>query len=256
VSFLNPRGFTPNIVAGALGPLVPLAAAWGLAQTRARRWLLFALAVFLAFVLLLTQSRGALLALVGVTAMIPVMYNPRRFLAPTLAVGAGLVIVFVLFQSTAIELMLASDSQGSASERLELWDRALRMLRDFSFTGIGIGTFEPTVMTLYPLFVANPGAPQPHAHNLFLQMGVDFGVGGFVAFVGLTTLVLITGWMTIRRAKDSAAKWVAVGLLAGMLVFFLHGFLDAIFVSTKVSVVIWSLVGLMMTVNHLQRSAE
>jgi putative inorganic carbon (HCO3(-)) transporter len=128
------------------------------------------------------------------------------------------------------------------------------MMRDFSFTGIGLGTFEETVLSLYPLFVANPGAPQPHAHNLFLQMGVDFGIGGFVAFLGLVTVALVGGWQNIRRAEDATTQWLAIGLLAGILVFLLHSLLDAVFVSTKVSVVIWSMLGFLMALVGMQRA--
>lgn len=257
LEFLNPRGFTPNIVAGALAPLVPLALAWAMVQKQLRLGIVVAaLAFALLSVILLTQSRGALLALVVACALLPLLHNPRRlWLVPAILIPV-VILVLIIGPSNVTETVMVSDTQGSAGERVELWDRALRMMRDFPFTGIGLGLFEQTVVSLYPLFYSPPGAPLPHAHNLYLEMGVEFGVGGFIAFLGLLTSVVGVGWQAIRRAANEAQGWLAAGLLASVIVFMGHSWLDAIFVSTKVSVIIWSLVGLLMALFLTEREAK
>lgn len=241
---LNPRGFAPNIVAGALAPVVPLAAVWALTR---RGWLRVGLAIgalFLLGVVILTQSRGALLGLVGAFGILSVWRVPRLVWAVPIVVVAAVAAIFYFGPRPLAEFILVSDSTGSAGGRLELWDRALRMFQDFPFTGIGLGTFEPTVFTMYPLFQNAPGAPAPHAHNLYLQMGVDFGVGGFVAFLGLVTTALSTAFWNLRRADARPAAVLAVGLLASYAAFLLHGLLDAVAVSTKVSIIIWLMLAL------------
>lgn len=257
LEFLNPRGFTPNIVAGALAPLVPLALVWTILQKQLRfRLLAGAITLVLFGVVVLTQSRGALLALVVACALLPLLHNPRRlWLVPAILIPL-IAIVLVLGPSNVFEAVMVSDTQGSAGERVELWDRALRMMRDFSFTGIGLGLFEPTVTSLYPLFYSRPGAPLPHAHNLYLEMGVEFGVGGFIAFLAVMTSLLGVGWHTIRRAPNDAQIWLAAGLVASVIVFMGHSGLDAIFVSTKVSVIIWSVFGLLMALFLVEREPQ
>ncbi len=245
-SFLNPRGFTPNIVAGALAPLVLLTFALAMTQTRMRRIFILVLAFFFLSVVTLTQSRGAL-AGIAVASLIVLLWRIQRTRWFMPMIVMGLVATGWLFGTTnLVNEIMVNDSSASASERLELWDRSMQILRDFPFTGIGIGTFEPTVLALYPLLQSNPGAPQPHAHNFYLQMGVDFGIGGMIAYLGLVTSALAVGWRTVARASRGTSQWLVMGLLSGYLVFLTHSLLDAVAVSTKVSIVVWFLLGLLM----------
>jgi O-antigen ligase len=119
-------------------------------------------------------------------------------------------------------------------------------MRDFPITGVGIGTFERVVRTFYPLFQNEPGLPPPHAHNLYLQMGVDFGIGGLAAFLALVVTAVGVGIRNIRRATDATLQTIAVGLLAGYVTYLAHSLLDAVALSTKLSVIVWLILALMM----------
>ncbi len=252
---LNPRGFTPNVVAGVAAPLAPLALAWALCHRGRTRVFLLAVSAWLGLIVLLTQSRGALLGLVCGLSALGLYYKPR-------AVGIlvlGLLAVTAAawwFGAVNVSEIILNDSSGSAVGRLELWQRALWMMRDFPFTGIGLGMFEKTVLTFYPLFENAPGLPVPHAHNLFLQMGVEFGIGGLVAFVSFVVAVLLAGADAMRHARDSAQGWLAAGLTAGFVVYLVHGLVDAVGTSTKVSVIIWFMVALLMVAHRRVMAAR
>jgi O-antigen ligase len=247
LAFLNPDGFTANIVAGALAPIVPVALAVALTPASKRvRLLAGFITVGLLVVVFLTQSRGALFALMTALVLVLAMAMLRlRWVVLGLVLGT-LVILYLGQTSGLGSALLAGDSTGSLQTRLELWDRALLILRDFPFTGIGAGTFERTVLTMYPLFQNRPGVPLPHVHNLFLQFGVDSGIGSLVAFTGFVVTTLLVGLTLCRREESTSNSWLALGLFAGYLVIALHGLLDAIFVSTKVSVVGWLITALLM----------
>lgn len=246
LSVLNPRGFTPNIVAGAIAPIIPLALAWAFVQTSLRRVLVLALAVMVGGAVILTQSRGALMGIVVAVGVLLVWRFSRLvWLLPVIAV-AGVAAIALVGPANLLETVLSSDSTGTAAGRLELWDRALWIMSDFPFTGIGLGTFEKVVPVLYPLFINDPNAPLPHAHNLYLQMGVDYGIGGVVAFIGLVATAFATALSNVRHAMDRAGGWIAIGLFAAYLVYLLHGLLDAVAISTKVSVVVWFVLGLIV----------
>jgi O-antigen ligase len=88
--------------------------------------------------------------------------------------------------------MAQDKAQNSASNlltqlrpsRWQVWTRALLMIRDYPFTGIGLDTFRLVAQNEYPYF--NYAFNQTeHPHNLFLQAGVDGGVLGLLALVWL-----------------------------------------------------------------------
>jgi putative inorganic carbon (hco3(-)) transporter len=245
VTRLNPRGFTPNIVAGAIAPIVPLTWAWVWTQKGWRRILVLVLALIMTAVCVFTQSRGALFGILIALVVLVLWRAPR--LAWLLPVGAGLLVVLLILTPLGARMSgLFDDPSSTLNDRAELWQRAIYVMRDFPFTGIGLGTFEPNILRMYPLLEATPGEPQPHAHNIYLQMGVDYGIGGLVAFLGMVTTTLGIGVMTIWRLRATPTRWLAIGLFAGCVAFLLHGLLDAVFTSTKVSEGIWMMLAMLM----------
>jgi len=279
-AFLNPNGFTPNIVAGAVTPVIPIALAlawveparinsgarssgnWLKPITKAplgvskimlhtQRVVPLGIAVLLTGIVLLTQSRGALLGLLAALAVMAGWRFPRLiWLAPIAAVmliGA----VLWLGPTNLVGAIQSIAASGIATNRLEVWDRALWMMRDFPITGIGMGRFETTLFTWYPPFINSPSDPLPHAHNLYLEMGVDYGIAGLVAFIGVCTATLGAGIAAVRRTarrqiRSGNQAGLAIGLLGGYVVYLVHGLLDGVAVSTKVSVVVWMIVGFRM----------
>ena len=132
----------------------------------------------------------------------------------------------------------------SVESRFEVWSRAIYMLQDFPYTGIGIGTFPRVAPILYPFFLIGPDADVPHAHNIYLQAGVDFGLPGLIAYVSLWTVLLLSTWQSARRLSESSLYPLAVGLFCGFVAFLVHGLTDAITgQSIKASVIVWGLIG-------------
>lgn len=244
-SIFNPRGFTPNIVAGAIAVVIPLCWLWGWRQSRGRRLGLFGISFVLVAVIVLTQSRGAVIGIVVSMAFAALWLKPRMgWLVAVLLLGA--VTLFLSLEANhAVDSVVLDASSVTAAGRFELWSRALYIAQDFPFTGIGLGTFSQVVPVMYPLFINSPDAPLPHAHNMYLQMAVDYGVGGFVCFIGMVVTMLAVGMVTLKRTRGAPNELLALGLFAGYIVFLTHGMLDAVVMSTKVSVVMWLLLALL-----------
>jgi putative inorganic carbon (HCO3(-)) transporter len=74
-------------------------------------------------------------------------------------------------------------SVTSMSVRWEIWTRAVQAIGDFALTGIGIDSFDLVIPNFYP-YTENV-EQIPHAHNLFLQVGVDLGVPGLLFYCWL-----------------------------------------------------------------------
>lgn len=245
IPFLNKAGFSGNIVGGTLAMLLPLnLSLFCFGSKRCTRPLLGLSLLIMGITLLLTQSRGALLGCaVALVAM--AIWRSRWFvlLIPLALFGLFLVSRYFGVEQLA-DFLLITETTSSAQGRLELWQRAIYMLQDFPFTGIGLGDFSRVAPILYPFFLIGPDTVVPHAHNLFLQMGVDLGIPGLVAFIALLTAFTITAVGTIRQARGTEFAPLAIGLFCGFVVYLIHGLLDNITFSTKPGTVIWAILGL------------
>jgi O-antigen ligase len=206
---------------------------------------LIALAVWLALVLslatlALTQSRGGILGTaVGLLAV--AIWRDRRA-AWVIALGAvGLVILVLAGQGGALaEFLLRMDAQGGTlASRMEVWQRGVMMVQDFPLTGIGIGTYNTVAHSLYPFFIAAPDEVVAHAHNNLLEVAVDVGIPGFVAYVSLQTAFIVCVARAYLAVSDTTIRALLAGLLFGMLAHQVFGLTDAFILGTKPGLLMW-----------------
>lgn len=258
-----------NVLAGALALLVPVSVALLLfaplsflpkEQARLGRVGLLAATLTMLAVIILTQSRGAYLALtVGLLVMALLRRPELLWSTPLLLMGVGAAVRrFGLYP--LVDAMLVTDSLDSLETRRQIWSAALGMIGHFPLTGIGLGTFDQVLSNMYPLS-ARYGlkANVNHAHNLFLQVGVDLGVVGLCAFVALLAISLRAAWRVWwfrggREWKDANA--LGLGLLISLVVMVLHGLVDAVTWGTKPAVIPWLVMGLSVAVCDLTKQGE
>lgn len=225
-------------------------------------WLrFFAILVLLLvlFVLLLTQSRGAVLGLLAGVLLWLIWRDWRWLIVPALGVVALIVIFFTGRLPTLSDALLQMDSvvgnvSKSAAGRFELWQRGMYIIQDFSFTGIGIGTFYKVVNLLYPLFLVGPDSKVPHVHNEILQVAVDMGVPALVAFLALLGSFAFAAWHAYRAIADKTMRALIVGLLCGMAAHQVFGLTDAFLLGTKPAVVMWVYLAIIMALFHDRHS--
>ncbi|MBX3012089.1 MAG: O-antigen ligase family protein [Caldilineaceae bacterium] len=239
----------PNILAGALIITASLLVALVLGSNRGqslRRSARFMLSIGLLCtfgVIGLTQSRGGYLGILIASGVICVLIWPRLFYGLSFVVLAVLAGAYWLGSERVLNLLIATDPLGGLDGRIELWSRALFVLTDFPLTGIGMGTFQKVVPVLYPYFLLSP-ENAPHSHNLFLQVGVDLGLPGLIAYLGLLINVFVM-LMAILRQRTYDLHWqLGAGALGAMVAMVVHGCLDAVTWGTKLAFIPWLLFAL------------
>ena len=270
-------GFHPNGIAGTLIFVIPvyatqLVSALQASNTRrSRHAALITGLTFLALIstvitLLLTQSRGAFLGLAIASVALFFAWRQRWVLSLASLVGllllAGVLLVRFPTLLGAIEVAQSEQKVLSSYEfRLTVWRAALQVLQAFPLTGVGIGTFDTIVRLLfphlYPLSPYDPSVTITHAHNELLQVAIDLGIPGFVAYVALLAAFARTAWRTYTWAPDERVKRLILGLSAGMLAHQIFGLTDAFLLGTKPGIVMWLIMGLItglylnLAPNHL-----
>lgn len=270
------QGINPNQLAGVLVLYLPFLLALAVLAVRTRRILA---ALLLAFAgaaglatLVMTQSRAGWIGLAvggAALAVLVVAAGAHTRLKRALLVAGGVILVAGLIAGAVFipqRLGAASTAQNaqqvgatlqqlSLDARLEIWSRALYALQDFPFTGVGLGTFRRVVDLLYPLFLVPPDADIGHAHNIFLQVGVDLGLGGLVAYVGLLFVAGVTAWET-ARSGGGARRLLALGLAASLIGLHVYGLADALALGSKPGLALWMVFGLIAALRSKERAPE
>lgn len=246
--FWRPTGLGPNSVAGGLVMLIPFTVGFTLGARRRSLRMACALAsLAAAAVLVLTQSRGALVGLALAVLVMLIVWNRRFLLAiPALLLGASVALVLLGAERFG-ELMLsgaATSAVASLEVRLEIWARALAMLRDFPVTGVGLGTFDQIMDLLYPLLAVVPQTDIFHPHNLFLFQAVTGGLPALVGFLALILLLLVMAVGAIRMSQRDEGWPLALGLLGALVASLTHGIFDSPTAFIRASAILWTLFGL------------
>lgn len=225
-------------------------------------WLigLTTLAAMLLFVL--TQSRGGWVG--GVVAMAffgAVLYPKVRWLVGAGIIGGGIGLSFYGWERV-LNLLISDTTEAlvgnltSLGFRQEVWRAALWGLSDFPFTGMGLGTFREVARILYPLNV-QPTYDIAHAHNQFLQAGLDLGLLGLVAYLSLW---LGAAWMlgdSLRRlapASDTFLYAITLGTATALLGHFVYAMSDTVALGAKPGFFLWWLFAFSVGVYRLSRS--
>jgi putative inorganic carbon (hco3(-)) transporter len=264
-------GFHPAEVGGTLTWLLflPIAAVIG---TWPAHWRLrdmagalfsIGLVLLMLFILVLTQSRSAWLGIVvGLTLFLLLAGGKGRLV---LALGLTiLVVVAIALGSDRIAANLTGPSSAASGTvfnlslegRSEIWSRAIFGIQDFSFTGMGLGTFRYVVRVLYPLFTISSDFDIGHAHNELLQSGVDLGLPGLIAFVSLQLLACGLALRAYQAHLPKMIHWAVIGTFAGLAAHAVFGLTDAVALGAKPGIFLWLLLGLIAIVWQIHDTAD
>lgn len=268
-------GFHPNEVAGAILWSVPVTASAGLAIVSGKYpltgihlrglWLgcVGLAAIFSLGVVILTQSRSGYIGLALAMMLMIVLALPRRvrwlgliLIVVIGAVGIGIVATHGLHNVMGglFDQTIVGDSVYSLSSlnvRMDIWSSAVAGIKDFPLTGMGMNRFRTEIHLLYPVFSIPYDYSLGHAHNEFLQVGLDLGIPGMIAFV---SIYLVAFWLLVkvyRRAVQmgndgTTLRWLILGLGGGLFGHLVYGMTDAVALGAKPGILFWMLLGLIV----------
>ena len=227
--------------------------------------------IFTGMVFLLTQSRGGYLSLGFVLPALLILALPPRWrrYSVVLLIILALVIGVVIFsnwegvRAWITGSNLASDATFSVAtlqQRLDIWARAVQGIHDFPFTGMGLNGFRKVISVLYPLFNFPADVDIGHAHNEFLQVALDLGIPGLIAFIALYlgAFWMLGGvWIRSHRVSDGDHLFnrlgfpsqalldaAVLGLGGGLVAHMLYGLTDAVALGAKPGLLFWMLLAL------------
>ena len=268
--FFVAGGINPNEIAGAMTVLIPITGVI-VVYPMPRAWRVLAALAFLLMgsALFLGQSRFAIAGVAGALGLIALIALPVRWRRVALAGVTGFVLIQVVVLFNLIptgnndSIGLSTRDLGTSSQRLDIWDSAIRITADYPLTGVGMNRFRYwEVARDYPIVgwdIPDPENPDsfrqrrpPHAHNSFFQIVTDLGVPGLGAFAGLHLAAAYMTWVT-WSAGDRRTSLLAVGLFGGLLAHAAYGIGDTIPIWDRFAFLFWWVLGLIAALYILSR---
>ncbi len=238
LDYLLLGNLSSSMVATAQIILLPLTLAGAFWTAQRRSWLPMSLAVAGAMVglvaLLLAGERSAWLGLLGGMVGALVLYGRAivlrksrwRRVVDILLAAIGLMILAALwlaFRSPDAITPVTAVVGGLGTNRLDLWEASLALIGDYLFTGSGLGA-TPMVFSTYAFLYHVPFLY--HAHNLYLQITLEQGILGLLAFLGLLAGSI---WSLARAlpSPDKSIRMLAVAVSVSLLAIAISGLADA-----------------------------
>lgn len=261
-------GVHTNQLAGTLVLYLPgvlcLWLGWRPARARWLVWLLGLLAAAsLIFWLILSQSRSGWLAAVVSLALLTlarISLIARAGLRRAIWAGLAVCLLGAGWAASRLSPDLATQlwnepprdtvvgSLTSLAFRQEVWHWATVAIADFPVTGVGLGVFRHMVHRLY-LTQIPVDYDFGHAHNMFLQVALDVGLPGLVAYLALLMAALLSGGWVFRH--DAAGRPLALGLAVGLIALHVYGLTDAIAPGAKNGLSLWLALALLGALRRL-----
>ena len=156
---------------------------WRLCPGDNGKWLALTAILIAMIITVLYRSRlSVLVAGITISAFYLGLGERRRLMRILSLALVGVLLIDVL---TGLHLVSKLSTLATASSRLPLWLAAWQMFLDAPWTGHGVGSFLHSYriyMQSLPVWVVVDSRVTPWAHNLYLEILAELGVGGLLAF--------------------------------------------------------------------------
>jgi O-antigen ligase len=205
--------------------LLQLSVALGMMVVEKRRWVQlgarFAVTL-LVIIIILTQSRGAVIALVAFGVI-----GGRKYLRNLKAVVSIVLLAILIYlvapdsawrrfstikDATSTEALDAETTdlatrqdQGSSQQRLAIWSVATALIAKNPISGVGLGAYPEAhyVQALRP--GSNPTAyGKRDTHSTYLNLMAELGIPGFLLFAAMIIITLRTSYSARKKMQAKA----------------------------------------------------
>jgi len=215
-----------NGAAAYLNMVVPFCIALAVrARERMSRLLAGVCLVLSSIAVLLTQSRGGLLAYVAVLLIsVCLLAQTRAARFRWLAVVVVFSLASAFFAGQIFERLSGIDSNTEVT-RLGIWAGAGLLFLGNPIVGVGYGNFKLALTSA----IAVPDGFMLDAHNLYLELLAETGVVGFLAFAILIVTCLRCASRMQRESLSVTEAVIGIATIAAIGSVLVHGTVEYVF---------------------------
>lgn len=209
-----------------------------------------ALACPLFLSLVFTQTRIAWIAFV-ITGFVYLFFKEKRLIPVFILLG--IVSIPFLPQSVIMRLRTITNVlDSSITTRIKIWQTVLPILKDYWFTGLGLG--NETLLRVsknYYIFVDKGSIPS-HSHNLFLQLWIETGLPGILTFFAfLGTIVKKSIKSFYQNKRGAYVNNILIAGLSALIGTLAIGMAEYVWFYPRVMLFFWTVIGIMLAALNL-----
>lgn len=212
-------------------------------RARERVWTALGLGTIL-ICQVLTSSRSGWMGTIATLLLIGLLVD-RRIL---IVLFGGMAVSLLSFWSLIMPRLHTLGQMNFVSnfDRVLVWKSAMRMIGERPFTGWGPGTWSMT----YPKF-EDPQILEkmPHAHNMYLMIGAEFGLVVLVVLVGVFISLVVK---SIRETYRTPWRRHVIILGCTILGYLIVGLFDFIFTEGRNSILFFTMLGVLVAMRRFR----
>lgn len=159
----------------------------------------------------------------------------------------------------ATHVQSASNISTDASnlERINRWKSAIRMFKERPVFGWGPGTYmfqyapfqHSTEMTLISTNAGDMG----NAHSEYIGPLAESGLLGALTFIAIVIAVIYRAIIIYSNTSDKNIRLLVLGILLGLITYFVHGMLNNFLDTDKASVPVWAFIAMITAIDIYHR---
>lgn len=178
--------------------------------------------------LILSQSRGGILAIFGgltVVTLLGLLWHRESSVERSILVVVALLVVSAVYwKGTGSLLERIENVSVEKDERVQVWMDTLDMIADRPMFGVGAGNYV-WGFTAYREG-ARPEVYVNHAHNDYLELMAEYGLVGSI-LAGLPVLLILSRMLDgFRDRHDPLSRGMLFGTLSACVAFLFHAIVD------------------------------
>lgn len=220
--------------------------------------------------LILSYSRAAWISLAVSFVVFIIIILRIRFRWILLTTGI-LVILFFTFQHQILDKLEKNkqdssenfvehiksiyniSSDASNLERINRWQSAIRMFQERPFWGWGPGTYQflyaPYQMSKEKTIISTNAGDLGNAHSEYIGPLAESGLPGMLSILLIFSFSIFYGIRIYNRAIENEIKIISLGVVLGLIAYYVHGFLNNFLDSDKASVPVWGFMAILVALN-------
>jgi O-antigen ligase len=243
-STIGHTNFLAAYLALVLGPLAAVICLCAMRQRAPLRpWLITSGAVMV-LTLVLARSIGALAGIATGALLVLVI---GLLWARSRVIKVALVVVAILAVAVAVGIGASKlrSSNASITVRAAALRIGLAAVQERPWLGFGNNGFAHESARLEralfgrELLELRPANQPFSAHDAYMNVAVERGLGALIAFLALLSVIVISGLRRSTKGNDVDRDVLMVGLLAGVVAFAAQAMTENLFSYSKVTTIFW-----------------